>query len=87
MDSAPRDASAPTGTEADPFRDIGMGGTLVVGLYSAPEIVDFDGDGDVDFAVPTTGVDYDPFPGEENFVLWNSNGKLFQDYGTKETHN
>ena len=48
---------------------------------------DFYGDGDVDFAVTTTGEDYGAFDGEENFMLWNTNGKLFKDTGTSTTHN
>ena len=48
---------------------------------------DFDGDGDIDFAVATTGWDAGTFDGEENFMLWNTNGKLFKDTGTNTTHN
>ena len=48
---------------------------------------DFNGDGDVDFVFSSSGEDYNPFPGEENFMLWNTNGKLFKDAGTSTTHN
>jgi hypothetical protein len=49
-------------------------------------VADFDGDGDMDMAVATTGVDYDPFPGGKNYILWNSNGKMYKDQGNTNTH-
>ena len=48
-------------------------------------VADFDGDGDMDMAVATTGPDYDPFPGSGNYILWNSNGKLYKDTGKANT--
>ena len=50
-------------------------------LYSA----DFDGDGDI--IASNTGWDSGGFDGEPNFMLWNSNGKFYSDYGTSSTHN
>jgi hypothetical protein len=49
-------------------------------------VADFDGDGDMDMAVATTGEDYDPFPGSKNYILWNSNGKMYKDKGNTNTH-
>lgn len=49
-------------------------------------VADFDGDGDMDMAVATTGPDYDPFPGSSNHILWNSNGKMYKDEGNTNTH-
>lgn len=46
---------------------------------------DFDGDGDMDIFGAATGKDYGEFAGEPNFMLWNSNGKLYQDFGTKNS--
>ena len=64
-----------------------MGGEAeAVSAYRAHN-ADFDGDGDTDVVVATTGWDAGTYDGEENFMLWNTNGKLFKGAGTNATHN